>query len=114
MGEKMREIKFRIWIESEKIFITPLEVEDYSIGDLITNPDYQLEQFTGLKDSKGRDIYEGDLVKEPEGTEPVIYVHGSYEPISYYKCEFLTVVGNIHEPLPESPADWVARHEADK
>jgi uncharacterized phage protein (TIGR01671 family) len=59
----MREIKFRVWNKDKK------EWERHSIGMgtdgvLITNhnEDFELNQFTGLKDKKEREIYEGDIV----------------------------------------------------
>lgn len=66
----MREIKFRCWSKTEKEF-------DYGIlagnilaaihgsGDPLSEDEeewYTLQQYTGLKDSEGKEIYEGDIV----------------------------------------------------
>ncbi len=73
----MREIKFRAWDKGEKYYKTWedlvsivynerwfLDNEDKNyINCLFTDPDYTLEQYTGLKDKNGKEIYDGDVCR---------------------------------------------------
>ncbi len=66
----MRETKFRVWDKKNKRFVNFTKIV-FSIRKSVFLKDgfgnnidgnFEVQQYTGLKDKKGNDIYEGDIV----------------------------------------------------
>ena len=127
----MREIKFRAWNSDfnwfeENFFIgafdgcgydTPGRAFDTPNIEIEEQPNYIIEQFTGLKDCNGTDIYEGDIISDHVGIGFVEYGERYAAFRVNYKngrCKWfydyllngergsIEVIGNIHqnpEPL---------------
>ena len=122
----MREIKFRVWDGEEYISLSKAlhldlvgvqhnRSDSYELESFFKS--VMLEQYTGLKDKNGKEIYDGDKIKYKNSME---YGEGTVEDcrggiviwwdgdksstdtimsmLWYFGCsEELEVIGNIHE-----------------
>lgn len=104
----MRDIKFRVWDNDENNFWG--EGRNLSmislVSDSVVNDDSTvLEQYTGLNDKNGVEIYENDIISAPvygflkKGLVECSsgeWIFGNIIRLSVF-MDSLTVIGNIHE-----------------
>lgn len=103
----MREIKFRAWEISKNKYIN-----DYTCHSLFeyfgfwSNNGFVYEQYTGLKDKNGREIYEGDICRysiDDGISAPIEFNNGAFWfgalmlGIEVLDEDGIEIIGNIHE-----------------
>jgi len=101
----MRSIKFRAWDGQVFYIPTPDDVND--INDNVSNMQdegVKLMQYTGVDDTNGVEIYEGDIINitgrgfAGGRKEAVIFKHGCFRTQNAFDTLLgVEVVGNIYE-----------------
>lgn len=105
-----REIKFRAWDDESKVFIDWDNFMNNQSGNWMMtafkNDIYKFQQFTGLKDKHGKEIFEGDILKISDrcDEQEVIFEDGFYCTNEFAMFELcrdknrtFEVIGNIYE-----------------
>jgi uncharacterized phage protein (TIGR01671 family) len=106
--------EFRVWDKKAKLYVIPAHLMNVHTGQVSDELErFIIEQFTGILDSKGNKIFEGDIVRfnvnkagfhinEKEYKNEKGIVSFGKKTIDYGSwtalyCNNETIIGNIHE-----------------
>jgi hypothetical protein len=105
----MREFKFRAWHKKESRYLGWNDLVDWLWAEVDTDnldhamQDFVIQQYTGLKDENGKEIYEGDIIEwqsVKRFRKPVVFSDGVFwaKDIPLYEvAKYAEVIGNMCE-----------------
>lgn len=117
----MREIKFRVFSKETNNMLCPGHgtLDAMPLWYLRTQEfadQYDLMQFTGLRDKHGKEIYEGDILRDANGNEAEVCMSRDLQWVGIYgvfewpiiEMMELEIIGNINEN-PDLLQKWLQR-----